>query len=222
MSYLVAAPDMLAAAAADLAGVGSALNAANASAGASTTTVLAAGADEVSGAIAALFAGYAQQYQALSVQATAFHEQFVQAVSTGAGAYLQTELANAEQNLLNGINAPVQAALGRPLIGNGADGTAANPNGGAGGLLYGNGGNGFSQTKAGAAGGAGGAAGLIGNGGAGGAGGPSAAGGAGGRGGWLCGNGGAGGPGGAGPAATATVSAGNGGAGGAGGAGGRL
>ncbi|MGV7377354.1 PE family protein, partial [Mycobacterium kansasii] len=185
MSYLVAAPDMLAAAAADLAGVGSALNAANASAGASTTTVLAAGADEVSGAIAALFAGYAQQYQALSVQATAFHEQFVQAVSTGAGAYLQTELANAEQNLLNGINAPVQAALGRPLIGNGADGTAANPNGGAGGLLYGNGGNGFSQTKAGAAGGAGGAAGLIGNGGAGGAGGPSAAGGAGGRGGWL-------------------------------------
>ncbi|WP_353698794.1 PGRS repeat-containing protein, partial [Mycobacterium tuberculosis] len=48
-------------------------------------------------------------------------------------------------------------------IGNGADGTAANPNGGAGGLLYGNGGNGFSQTTAGLTGGTGGSAGLIGN-----------------------------------------------------------
>ena len=72
------------------------------------------------------------------------------------------------------INAPSQALLGRPLIGDGANGTAANPNGGAGGLLWGNGGNGYSQPTAGFVGGAGGAAGLIGNGGSGGTGGEEA------------------------------------------------
>ncbi len=68
--------------------------------------------------------------------------------------------------MLGLINAPTQALLlGRPLIGQRrADGTAANPNGGAGGLLHGNGGNGFSKpmlpTVV-----FGGLAGLIGNGG---------------------------------------------------------
>ncbi|MDF2830275.1 MAG: Uncharacterized protein K0R01_3558, partial [Mycobacterium sp.] len=60
------------------------------------------------------------------------------------------------------------------FIGNGIDGTAANPNGGAAGLFAGNGGDGFSRTIAGTGrGGIGGAAGLfIGNGGRGGAGAP--------------------------------------------------
>ncbi|MBI2699010.1 MAG: PE family protein, partial [Mycobacterium sp.] len=57
------------------------------------------------------------------------------------------------------INAPTQTLLGRALIGNGADGTATNPDGGAGGLLYGTGGNGYSQAaNSGLSGGAGGAA----------------------------------------------------------------
>ena len=38
------------------------------------------------------------------------------------------------------INAPTEALLGRALIGNGAPGTATAPNGGAGGLLFGDGG----------------------------------------------------------------------------------
>src|SRR3954466_8268126 len=42
------------------------------------------------------------------------------------------------------------------FIGNGADGTAAHPNGFNGGLLIGNGGNGFSPTTVGASGGSGG------------------------------------------------------------------
>ena len=42
MSYVIAAPDMLAAAAADVAGIGSSLSAANAAAAAPTTGVLAA------------------------------------------------------------------------------------------------------------------------------------------------------------------------------------
>ncbi|WP_141214079.1 PE family protein, partial [Mycobacterium marinum] len=54
---LVVAPEVLTAAAADIAGIGSSLGAANAAAVTPTTTVLAAGTDEVSGAIATLFCG---------------------------------------------------------------------------------------------------------------------------------------------------------------------
>ncbi|ORV46644.1 hypothetical protein AWC00_02550 [Mycobacterium conspicuum] len=173
------------------------LDAAHASVTASTTGLVPAGADEVSTAVTALFAEYGKEFQKLGTQASAFHQQFVQALSSGAGAYAATEAANVsslrtlEQDVLGAINAPTEALLGRPLIGNGVNGTAANPNGGDGGLLFGNGGNGFSQTTSGVAGGAGGSAGLIGNGGAGGAGGAGAVGGAGGLGGWLAGKDGA-------------------------------
>lgn len=95
------------------------------------------------------------------------------------------------------LNAPTNALFGRPLIGNGAAGTAANPNGGAGGFVFGDGGTGYSPTSGmGVAGGAGGSAGLIGNGGTGGTGWVGGAGGMGGSGGWLMGNGGLGGVGG--------------------------
>lgn len=60
MEYLIAAQDVLVAAAADLEGIGSALAAANRAAEAPTTGLLAAGADEVSAAIASLFSGNAQ------------------------------------------------------------------------------------------------------------------------------------------------------------------
>ncbi len=121
MSFVSVAPEIVVAAATDLAGIGSAISAANAAAAAPTTAVLAAGADEVSAAIAALFSGHAQAYQALSAQAAAFHQQFVQTLAGGAGAYAAAE-AQVEQQLLAAINAPTQALLGRPLIGNGADG----------------------------------------------------------------------------------------------------
>ncbi|MEK1139745.1 PE family protein, partial [Mycobacterium ulcerans] len=199
MSYVVASPEYVAAAASDLAGIGSALSTANAAAAAPTIEVLAAGADEVSAAIAAFFGAHAQAYQALSEQASAFHLQFVQAMTAGAGAYAGAEAVNASplQAALDVLNAPAQALFGRPLIGDGAGG-APGQSGGDGGLLYGNGGNG-GNGGVGQAGGAGGAAGLIGNGGSGGIGGPGTtglAGGAGGSGGWLFGNGGTGGRGG--------------------------
>ncbi len=209
MSLVIATPQLLATAALDLASIGSQVSAANAAAAMPTTEVVAAAADEVSAAIAGLFGAHARQYQALSVQVAAFHEQFVQALTAAAGRYASTEAA-VERSLLGAVNAPTEALLGRPLIGNGADGTAPGQPGAAGGLLFGNGGNGaaggFGQT-----GGSGGAAGLIGNGGNGGAGGTGAAGGAGGNGGWLWGNGGNGGVGGT------SVAAGIGGAGGNGG-----
>ncbi len=171
MSYMIAVPDMLSSAAGDLASIGSSINASTRAAAAATTRLLPAAADEVSAHIAALFSGHGEGYQAIARQMAAFHDQFTLALTSSAGAYASAEATNVEQQVLGLINAPTQALWGRPLIGNGADGTAANPNGGAGGLLYGNGGNGFSQTTAGLTGGTGGSAGLIGNGGNGGAGG---------------------------------------------------
>ncbi|MCV7075962.1 PE family protein, partial [Mycobacterium szulgai] len=144
MSYVIAAPDLLANAASDLASIGSHITAANFAAALPTNAVAAAGADEVSAAIAALFGSHAQQYQALSAQVSAFHDQFVQTLTGGANAYAIAEAANASpiQTLLDAINAPSVALTGRALIGNGANATTPGGNGGAGGWLYGNGGAG--------------------------------------------------------------------------------
>ena len=207
MSLVIAMPDVMASAATDLANIGSTISEANTAAVLPTTNVLTAGADEVSAAVAAVFGSHALDFQALSAQASAFHQQFVQALHAGAGTYAGTEAANAaatanpwqvlQQDLLKAINAPTEALFGRPLIGNGTNGApGTGQNGGAGGILWGNGGNGGSGA-ANQDGGNGGAAGLIGNGGNGGAAGTgTATGGAGGAGGLLVGNGGAGGAGG--------------------------
>ena len=95
MSVLVVAPELLASAAADLDSLGSTLTAANAAAAVPTTGLAAAGADEVSAALATLFGGLGQDYQVISAQVSVFHQQFVQALSSGAGSYLAAEAANA-------------------------------------------------------------------------------------------------------------------------------
>ncbi|WP_415624198.1 PE family protein, partial [Mycobacterium intermedium] len=155
MSYLFAIPDVVSTAATTLANIGSALSEANAAAALATTDVMAAGADEVSAAIAAVFGLHAMDYQAIGAQASAFHEQFVRALTAGAGAYASAEAVNAaatanplqalQEQVLNLINTPTETLLGRPLIGNGTDGgVGTGENGGAGGILWGNGGNGGS------------------------------------------------------------------------------
>ncbi|GAQ31659.1 PE-PRGS family protein [Mycobacterium pseudoshottsii JCM 15466] len=177
--------------------------AANLAAFAPTSTLMAAAGDEVSTAIASLFAGHAQEYQLLSARAAVFYEQFVQALSTASGAYAAAEAANANplqiliDDVLGVVNAPTNLLLGRPLIGEGANGAPGTGQaGGAGGILWGNGGAGGSGAP-GQQGGSGGNAGLIGNGGVGGVGGiGGGVGGVGGTGGWLLGNGGTGGTGG--------------------------
>ncbi len=128
MSFVVAAPEVVVAAASDLAGIGSAIGAANAAAAVPTMGVLAAGADEVSAAVADLFGAHAQAYQALSAQAALFHEQFVHAMTAGAGAYAGAEAADAAA--LDVLNGPFQALFGRPLIGDGANGAPGNGRGG--------------------------------------------------------------------------------------------
>jgi PE family len=190
---MFAVPEVMTGATTTLANLGSTIDAAHAAAAAPTTAMLAAAEDEVSTAIAATFSSYGSAYRALSAQAAAFHAQLVQTLNAGAGAYAATEAANAtpldtlEQDVLGLINAPTNTLLGRPLIGDGANGITnaqgVGTPGGAGGILAGNGGNGGNSTATGAPGGAGGPAGLLlGNGGNGGTGGPAALGGAGGRG----------------------------------------
>jgi len=156
VSYITVVPDVIASAATDLTSIGSTVGAADAAAAASTTQVLAAGADEVSTAIAALFGAQARGYQAVSAQAAAFHQQFVQAMRAGGNAYAAAEAANAsplqtlQQDVMGAINAPTEALFARPLIGNGTNATTPGGNGGAGGILWGNGGNGAAGAREGA------------------------------------------------------------------------
>ncbi|WP_139825280.1 PE family protein, partial [Mycobacterium conspicuum] len=152
MSHVFTAPDLVATAASDVAGIGSTLRAANCAAASHTTAVIAAADDEVSAAVASLFSRHAQQFQALSAEAAEFHEGFVQALTAGAGTYAATEAANASPlyTLLQvardlTVFAPVERLTGRPLIGNGANGAPGTGQaGGGGGWLMGFGGNGGS------------------------------------------------------------------------------
>jgi PE family len=75
-------------------GIGEAIRSANATAASQTTGIAAAAADEGSEAIARLFGAQAREYQALSTQAAAFHDRFVQAVRSSAGAYALSEAGN--------------------------------------------------------------------------------------------------------------------------------
>ena len=95
MSYVIAVPDTLAAAAADVASIGSSINAAHSAAAAPTTAVVAAAGDEVSAAISSLFSGYGKEFQALSARAAEVHAQFVQALNGAGGAYAAAEAAGA-------------------------------------------------------------------------------------------------------------------------------
>jgi hypothetical protein len=95
MSFVTTQPEMLAAAAGHLQGLGAALAAQNASIAAPTTGVIPAAADEVSAFTAARFAAQGQMYQAVSAQAAAIHDMFVTILQTSAGSYAATEAANA-------------------------------------------------------------------------------------------------------------------------------
>jgi hypothetical protein len=95
MSFVTTQPEALSAAAGALQGIGSAVNAQNAAAAGPTTGVIPAAADEVSALTAAQFAAHAQLYAAVSAQAAAIHEMFVNTLGISAGSYASTEAANA-------------------------------------------------------------------------------------------------------------------------------
>ncbi|QUR67860.1 PE domain-containing protein [Mycobacterium spongiae] len=122
MSFVVATPELVAAAATELAGIESMIGAANAAAMAPTTSVMAAAADEVSMAIAALFGAHGEAYQAVSAQGAAFHAQFVAGLDRAGSAYAGAEALNAsaqsiEQDVLAVINAPTGLLLGALVTG---------------------------------------------------------------------------------------------------------
>ncbi len=101
MSLLSLIPESVASASGNLESLGSALRSASAAAASQTTAITAPAADEVSAAITALFGTHAQEFQALSAQAAAFHEGFVNLLNGGAAEYVSTEIANATQTLLS-------------------------------------------------------------------------------------------------------------------------
>lgn len=128
MSFVFATPEYLAGAASDLANIGSTISSANAAAVGPTSSVLAAGADEVSAGIAALFDAHSQVYQALSAQAALFHQEFVNLMSSGGVQYALAEATNAsplqtvEQGAMSVVSAPAQAAAMAVQAGTGAAG----------------------------------------------------------------------------------------------------
>jgi hypothetical protein len=91
---LTVTPESLVSATADLQNIRAALDTVQAAVAAPTTGLMAAGADEVSAAVATLFAKYGKEFQAVSAHVGAFHQQFVQTLSAGAGSYLAAESLN--------------------------------------------------------------------------------------------------------------------------------
>ncbi|WP_119184907.1 PE family protein [Mycobacterium decipiens] len=115
MSYVFAQPPVLAAAATELAGIGSAVSAATAAAAAPTTGLVAAAADEVSTAIANLFGALGQEYQAISAQLAAFHNEFTQRLAAAAYAFVYTEATNTSA-LVQGATAGLFTPTSPPVL----------------------------------------------------------------------------------------------------------
>ncbi|QLL05276.1 PE domain-containing protein [Mycobacterium vicinigordonae] len=107
-AYVIAAPDALATASADLTGIGTVIKEATAAAVPSTTGIAAAAGDEVSAAIARFFGGYAREFQTLSARTTQLQTQFERALSEAGSAYATAEAANMS---------PLRGLLEQPLRG---------------------------------------------------------------------------------------------------------
>ncbi|WP_310773413.1 PPE family protein, SVP subgroup [Mycobacterium sp. Z3061] len=113
MSFLTAVPAELAAAAAQLGAIGSALAAQNAGAAAPTTAIAPAAADQVSILQSGIFTAYGALYQQIAAEAQAIQEQFVQTLGLSSGTYEQSEAANAAATTL--ANAAASPAASSPV-----------------------------------------------------------------------------------------------------------
>lgn len=111
MSWFVAGPEAIAAAANNLSGIGSTINDSNSRAAQQTANVPAAAADQVSAAVATFWGQHAQGYLDISSQMESFHDKFVQALFGGGAAYSNAESAAASA-LQASVNAPVRGLLG--------------------------------------------------------------------------------------------------------------
>ncbi|SOJ52765.1 PE family protein PE3 [Mycobacterium simulans] len=111
MTHLIAEPQIMAAAAAEVEEIGLAISAANDAAAGQISGLAVAAGDEVSAAIANLFGAYGQECQAVMRQAAAFQAEFTRAVAAAGIAYQHVEdaAAVALQGVLGAPAAPAQA-----------------------------------------------------------------------------------------------------------------
>ncbi|OBK14849.1 PE family protein [Mycobacterium asiaticum] len=116
MSYVSAAPDVLHGAAETLTGLRATLAQTAAAVAGPTTGIAAAAQDEISAAIADLFGGFGDEFQAVNAQVHAFHVQFVGSLKASAAAYASTELGSL-QTLLANSSANLQS-LGSAIAAN--------------------------------------------------------------------------------------------------------
>ncbi|MCV7146764.1 PE family protein [Mycobacterium riyadhense] len=127
MASVIASPEVVAGAAADLSALGSTISRASEAAAGVTTAVGSAAADEVSVAIAELFSQHARDYQVLAARAAEFHDEFAQLLAAAGNAYGEAEAAASDA--LGTLTSQARALL-VPVVGNaetGAAGAAATP-----------------------------------------------------------------------------------------------
>ncbi|TDK85639.1 PE family protein [Mycobacterium paragordonae] len=120
MSPLFVAPEAVSAASSDLEDLGASVRAAIHAAADRTGQIAPAAADEISQAIANVFGAHAEEFQAVSSTAAAFHDKFVDTLRTGAAHYLSAELANAQQTSTDLLNTSSRAPLDGVGYGTGA------------------------------------------------------------------------------------------------------
>lgn len=106
---LIVTPEWIDVAAQELASIRTALSEVSESIAASTTQIAPAAADEVSRAIAAMFGGLGEEFQAVSARTQAFHGEFVRALNSSVGAYLNSETAIVERLLATAAPAATTA-----------------------------------------------------------------------------------------------------------------
>jgi PE family protein len=94
MSIVIAQPEILAGAAAEMQALNALVAAGNAAAAGPTTGVVPAAADLVSMLTAAHFASHARLYQEVSAQAAALRDLLATTLGVSAGSYEATEAAN--------------------------------------------------------------------------------------------------------------------------------
>lgn len=117
MSVLTTQPQLMAAAAEDLAGIQASLAEFNVAVAGPICGVAPAAADEVSAAISKVFELFGQEYQQVVQEVDVFHGAFAQALTAGANAYGQAEAA-AQTLLAGGATTGAAPAAPVTLVGN--------------------------------------------------------------------------------------------------------
>ena len=119
MSYVLAPPPALAAAAAELSGIGTAIGEAATAAAAPTTGVMTAASDEVSAAIANFFGMYGAEFQSVNAQLGTLYDGIVAKLNATAEYYANAEATNRAtlaQRVTTGLYQPTVPQVLAPAL----------------------------------------------------------------------------------------------------------